>query len=226
MWEEWFKGDVDKFHKYDEYMGDSKVTRQRKSSKMAKTISEQWADNIINPETEIVISSDKEKNNDQEWWDDINERLGVTYNLNDLMEVTFALGTGATIQSKSKDNNVFQQYLNMNYTYPLRIEMGEVVDCAFVSKQGDDIYTQTHLKQENGKYLISNKLFDKEGKEIELKDIEDEVRSDIKLFQLYSHAIVNNINLGTPLGISIYANAIDELKSVDIAYDALDNIKG
>lgn len=220
-WGQFFKGHVHDFHEYTEYQGIElgHVTRKRKSLKMAKSISELWADNLINPETEFV-ADDKSI---QTWIDNYVDNKGVKFKLNDLMELSFALGTGATIQSKDKKGNVFNQYIPMYAIWPLRSVLGEIVDCAFINQEVDEsCYAQIHEQQEDGTYIIYNKFFDKDGTEYINEDIESEFRSDVKLFQLYSPAIVNNINIGNPLGISIYANAIDELKSVDIAYDALD----
>lgn len=47
-------------------------------------------------------------------------------------------------------------------------------------------------------------------------------------FQVYSPNIANNYDFSTPLGISVYANSFDRLKSIDIKYDSFNNefIKG
>ena len=43
------------------------------------------------------------------------------------------------------------------------------------------------------------------------------------LFQLITPNICNNIDLDSPLGISVYANAIDEVKGTDLVYDSYMN---
>lgn len=221
LWEQFFIGKVKNFHEYTEYMGKGagNATRKRKSLKMAKAISEIWADNIINPETEIVIADDHA----QKWYEEMDANHNITPSLNDLMELIFAFGTGSTLQSRDANSFVFNQYIKMQHIYPLEVKYGEVVSCAFASQEEDEsFYLQIHELMENGKYLIKNLFYDKQGKQIINKNIVEQFESDIKLFQLYKPAIVNNVVLGNPLGISIYANAVDELKAVDIAYDALD----
>lgn len=225
LWKSYFQGNVEKFHSYTEYQGAElgSVERKRKTLGMPKVISELWADNIINPETKIVVQGENEEDTHlQEWWDDLNETLGIEMNLNDLMELSFALGTGATVQSVEKNGQVIQQYINIEHIYPLKQDLKEIVDCAFVSVEPNEIYIQVHLKQENGSYLILNRYFDKEGEPIEKEGVEEEVTSEVKLFQLYKPAIVNNINIGSPLGVSIFANTLDESKSIDITYDGID----
>lgn len=220
LWEQFFKGKVDDFHEYKEYTGatSGEVTRKRKSLKMAKAISEIWADNIINPETEIVI----EDENIQSWYNDLDTKSNITPSLNDLMELVFAFGTGATVQSRDENGVVFNQYIKMQHIYPLKTKFGEIVSCAFASQEEDKtLYLQVHT-YESGKYIVRNMFFNEKGIQIKKKGVKEEFKSEVKLFQLYKPAIVNNVKLGNPLGISIYSNAIDELKSVDIAYDALD----
>ena len=225
LWKSYFQGNVKNFHKYSEYLGAEigRADRERKTLGMPKVISELWADNIINPETKVVITPNEETEDNklQAWWDDINVRMGIEVKLNDLTELIFALGNGATVQS-IENNRPIQQYISMDHIFPLREDLGEIVDCAFVDVSSGEIYIQAHIKLENGTYEIYNHYFDSEGKPILKEDVEPMVTSDVKLFQLYKPAIVNNINIGNPLGISIYANALDESKAVDIAYDSID----
>lgn len=197
------------------------ASRKRKSMQMAKVISELWADNIINPETKVTFADEKQKDKLEEWFTNLDKEHGIYDNLNDLVELTFALGLGATVQSKDQDGKVFQQYVNATMIKPLKIVLGEIVDCAFIStEENGDHYIQIHEKQKT-KYKITNLLVDKDGKKKKLENMVESFESEVKLFQLYKPAIVNNINL-MPLGISIYANAIEELRSVDIAFDGLD----
>ena len=48
-------------------------------------------------------------------------------------------------------------------------------------------------------------------------------KSDIPLFQIISPNIANNIALDSPLGISVFANAIDVLEGIDLVYDSYQN---
>jgi A118 family predicted phage portal protein len=43
--------------------------------------------------------------------------------------------------------------------------------------------------------------------------------SDLAWFQIYKPNIANNLDINSPMGISIYANALDTLQGVDLAYD-------
>lgn len=83
-------------------------------------------------------------------------------------------------------------------------------------------------------YVITNELYvsDKETemdmKAVELSDIHPDLEPVTKiedltqpLFQYIKPNIANNFDLQSPLGISIYANSIDTLKAIDIAFDSL-----
>ena len=64
------------------------------------------------------------------------------------------------------------------------------------------------------------------GGEIDLPpDVEAEYRtySDVPMFQIVRPNIVNNIDLDNPMGVSVFANAIDQLKGIDLVYDSYCN---
>lgn len=43
------------------------------------------------------------------------------------------------------------------------------------------------------------------------------------MFQIVTPNIVNSVNLDNPMGISVFANAVDVLKGVDLVYDSYQN---
>jgi A118 family predicted phage portal protein len=66
------------------------------------------------------------------------------------------------------------------------------------------------------------------GKEIPFEEkypnVEESVEytTDTPHFQIVKPPIVNNADLGNPMGISIFANSIDKLKAIDDKYDSFD----
>ena len=97
----------------------------------------------------------------------------------------------------------------------------------------DYAYVQIHHLVD-GKYRIENALLklDKESvTEIDMHSIRGfenvpktvETGSDKRLFVIDRLNIVNNYDNTLPLGIAVYANAIDQLKACDIAYDSYVN---
>ena len=66
----------------------------------------------------------------------------------------------------------------------------------------------------------------KEGKEIDLpEDMEELIPTgyDSPLFQIIMPNLCNNIDLDSPLGISVFANSINQLKGCDLIYDSYVN---
>ena len=115
--------------------------------------------------------------------------------------------------------------------FPLRWKKGEIIDCAFASvlETGTQkqFYINIHVKEGN-RYRIENKIIiannDGTFKEGELpKNVMPTLYSDVKLFQIIKPNLVNNIELGCPMGISVFANAIDEMKTIDLIYDSYRN---
>ena len=118
--------------------------------------------------------------------------------------------------------------------YPLSWDNGDITECAFGTTRVVDgkerIYLQIHRfgDAEYGEnpemYYIENKYIDaKSGKEIDVpENVEEIVNTGYEkpLFQIITPDIFNNIDLDSPLGISVFANSIAQLKGCDIMYDS------
>lgn len=224
QWKQWYQGNVADFHTYTDYMGlEGSVERTRYSLGMAKVITELWADNIYNPETEVVMGNE----DNQEWLDETLERLNFTNNFNRFVEQYFALGTGATVEYIDEKGIARVDFLNVESIYPFEFDNDDVVSCAFISQYDiDTIYIHIHKVNDDGTYTIRNKFYkvkDDEYTEVVYDNIQEEVQSPVKTFQVYKPAVANNINLNNAMGLSVYANALDELKAVDTAFDAFRN---
>ena len=120
---------------------------------------------------------------------------------------------------------------------PLRWENGNVIDCAFttnVSVEKDKyVYLQIHHLTENG-YDIENAIYKETGgnlSEVPLSSVKGfentativHTGSYTKRFVIDRMNIANNVDPAIPLGIPAFANAIDQLKGIDIAYDSYVN---
>lgn len=221
LWKQWYQGRVKDFHTYTDYMGKAgSVTRDRYSLGMGKVVAELWADNIWNPETEIVMGEES----NQEWLDDKLEKLNFTNNFNTLVEQYMALGTGATVEYLDDKGITRVDFLTVESIFPYEFDNDDVMSCAFVSQYDKDIvYLQDHKLNYDDTYTITNKFYEKKDDdyiEITYEGIQEEITSPIKMFQIYKPAIANNININNPMGLSIFANAIKELEAVDTSFDA------
>lgn len=226
-WHEWYRGKVKSFHSYSQYNGKKHVMRERFSLSLAKKVCEDWANLLINEKMEIRISNEKIQA-------EINKILSENnfhQRANALTEIAFALGTGAFVEY-IENGKVCIDYVRADMIYPLSWENGDITECAFAGEKVIDgrkcIYLTMHLL-EDGKYKIENHLFDMTNyvpREVSLPDgIEGEyfTNSAVPMFQIIKPNIVNNTDLDSPMGISVFANSLDVLKGIDLVYDSYEN---
>ena len=128
---------------------------------------------------------------------------------------------------------------------PTAWDNAKVTDGVFISRQAKDGYYYTRLewhKWDGLTYWVSNELYRAEqGKRQNTSEPQDILgfRYPLEsiypylnestpmqglqqsLFAYYRPAQANNIDDNSPLGVSIYANALSTLKALDICYDSL-----
>lgn len=230
-WLEWYQGDVEKFHTYKIYNGFMTTEHKRYSMGMAKKICEDWANLILNEKVSIKAGSYEDRLNK------ILEANNFRVRGNQLLELSYALGTGAFVEYLGADGDVIIDYIRADMIYPLSWDNGDITECAFgttrVMGGKERIYLQIHRfgREEDGErpdeYYIENRYIDAQsGDEIDPPDeIEPMVPTGYgkPLFQIVSPNICNNIDLDSPLGISVYANSISQLKGCDLVYDSYMN---
>lgn len=233
IWKAWYRGKYRPFHQYHVMTGlGLRKNMEKRTLGMAKTVCESWADLLMNENTKIVLP---EQDNDQ--FQLILDNNNFKYLMNDLVEKAYALGCGAVIVGVNNlsidtngnslsDGNLKLQYIDAEKVYPLTFENGICTECAFVSQNTNETIISIHTKNESGFYEIKNIYYTGHTNNHFILDREDPIfntNSTKPFFTLIKPAIVNNVDIDNPIGISIFANAIDILMSVDNIYDSLDN---
>lgn len=234
LWEKWYKGNVDIFHNYIIYNGEDYVKKEMKKLCMAKKICEDKAGFILNDRLEIST-----KDNAKESLNETLEDNNFMVEGSQLLEKSYALGTGAMVQFKDANGKVIIDYVSAYNVIPLsRGNENKISKIAFVSKISDEEYylsihtliTNMEVKQ-FGSWVIQNSkvTIDDDCKTLDFIELsEQEIKSGVytayyspvPLFQLIKPNIVNNIEIDSKLGISCFANAIDQLQAVDMIYDS------
>lgn len=227
-WRKWYSGKVRNFHNYTQYNGRSKVRRTRKALGMGKKIAEDWASLLMNESVQITLSSDSV--HERVWA--VLEKNNFRVRANQLVEIAFALGTGAFVEYMDGDDVVID-YVRAGMIYPLLWDNGEITECAFASerkvKKDCYVYLNIHTRDAGGQYIIQNAMFRKTGEclqEVELPEgVLPEVAtgSTVPRFQIIRPNIVNNLDLDSPMGISVFGNAIDQLENADMVFDSYHN---
>ncbi len=247
-WRLWWEGYVKEVHSYRE-LGVDGSARMRELYRlgMAKRVTEDWASLLLNEKTQIVID-DKNSSAWLLGSDNEQGAGGVLDNNNfwaegnELLEKAFAYGTGAFVARAdgakvSDDGKVIPdanckaviEYVDALSIIPLSVERSKITEVAFVSsctKKGKEcVYIETHTKSENGNYIIENEYLMIDGLEAKKTDLPEGIAPIIDTgsprpwFSFIYPNITCNIQNNNGLGMSVYANAIDTLKAVDIAYN-------
>ena len=247
VWKNWYDGDVKNFHQYKVYNGQEHVKRHRYTMGMAKKVSEDWANLLMNEKVQITLEGKKE----QDFFDAVCSDNNFRVKSSEMQEMKAALGTvayvprivGASVnvgtgKLEGKAEGIKLDYCTAEHIFPLSWENGKVIECAFstskVISKDTYLYLQIHRLDANKEYVIENVLFkDQNGQlsEVDNSSVEgfENVPTVVKTgskdrqFVIDRLNIANNFDVSLPLGISVFANAIDNLKGVDVAYDSYIN---
>lgn len=242
QWKSWYKGNVRSFHNYFIYNGNKKVKQHRYTMNMAKEISEDWSDILWSEKCEISFV----KEDSQKQFDKLIDELDLYSIINRALEKSGALGTTATVTSvydilQNEDGmyldvsqaKVRVDTVDVDWIYPLSWNNKEITECAFGSIEYVNgvkyVICSVHKLNEQNEYVIYNHLFkDTNGNLSEITEEQGTMKefpthSNVKWFSVFKPLLTNNLFNNSPFGIPHYANAIDNMKAVDISFDALKN---
>jgi len=242
QWKSWYAGNVKDFHNYFIYNGRRKVSQKRFTMNMAKEISEDWSDILWSEKCEINFKDE----GSQEQFDELVDELDLYAVINQAIEKSGALGTESAVISvydliSNEDGMTLDvseaktrvDLVDIDWIYPLSWNNKGITECAFGSveyKKGIKyVILSVHKIADDGNYHIYNHLF--EDTNGNLKEITTEgttmrdfdTKSNVKWFSIFKPLLTNNLFNNSPFGIPHYANAIDNMKAVDISFDALKN---
>lgn len=247
VWKSWYQGNVKGFHRYKRYNGHDWVTCDRVTLGMGKKVCEDWANLLMNEKVQITLEGQKE----QTFIDRILTGNNFTVKVNEMQEMKSALGTVAYIprvvgQSVNDTgepipgdaSGIVLDYVTIEHIFPLAWRNGFITECAFdsvVTVQGKTyLYLQIHRKDEQGQYIIENSIYRYENEslsDVKLSEVPGFERippvvytgNDKRQFVIDRPNIANNFDYLLPVGIPVFANAVDVLRGVDCAYDCYVN---
>ena len=221
----WYRGYVSDFHDYAMRVGAARRTLTRYRLGMAKTICEDYAALLLNERVRIGADGFVALA-------DILARNAFMERANRLVEWTMALGTGALVEYLDADGLPAIDYIRGDLIFPLRWEGDHITECAFASRRvlgegpaaAEGYYVQMHAREGAG-YVIRNVWLDAEGGELPPPEgvVQVSAPSPVPLFQIIRPNVVNALEPDSPMGMSVFGMAIDQLKAADLVFDSYVN---
>lgn len=249
VWESWYKGVVDDFHFYDIKIADGTTVQcEKKTMSMAKKSAEDMMKLNWSNKCNIRLGTDEKT---KALWKVLDSKQNnFTIMFPQMLEMAFALGTTGMSEYKDDLGRTRIEYMNnpetiVPYAFDNFNITGFVIFDQWQEVQNNKPIFYTHLtyhefkteKDEKGEfkqvYIKYNELYKSKdqnqlGKEIDFAEkfpnVEELVKydTDTPHFQIIKPPIANNVDITTPMGISIFANSIDKLKAIDNKYDSFD----
>lgn len=236
IWKQWFRGNVNDFHFYNVKMSDGKtVEKERRTLNMPKKLCEDFSKLEWSEKVEIKLDTDEATEKLINVLDSKENAFSTNFPM--FLEKEYALGTMVTVEYK-KDNKTIIDYIDgdvvLPYKYSNNYINGIVTISRTTEKQGkSELFYNllTYHEFDNDIYRTIKELYVSKdentlGEEINFKEVYpnvkefEEIKTEHPRFQVWKLPLVNNLDTGSPMGISILANQIDKFKSIDIKYDS------
>lgn len=250
VWNSWYNGNVDDFHYYNVKIADGSTAEfERKTMSMAKKGAEDMMKLLWSNKCDIKLGSDEKT---KQLWNVLDSKQNnFTIMFPQMIELAMALGTTAMTEYKDAMGRTRIEYINnakciLPFAYDNFNITGFIVCNQWQEVEGKKVWYFTHLiyhefkpekdtktgeyKQIYRKYneVYKSKQPNELGKEVDFNtifpDVEELVEevTDTPHFQIIKPPLANNLDIGTPMGLSIFGNSIDKLKAIDNKYDSFD----
>ncbi|XLP25998.1 phage portal protein (plasmid) [Bacillus toyonensis] len=234
IWKAIYSGHFSEWHDLKYQTVEGQKQRRMASLNMAKVVTQEMSSLIFNEKCSINISDEALFDNIKNVLDDNNfYREFQRY-------LEYMLSLGGMVIKVYHDGDIKLTFVTADCFVPVSWDNSKVTEGVFIneSTKAGKYYTllEWHLieRGEEGQqqHVIKNELYvsrNKGGlgvrtglKEL-YEDLEDEVRIENlsrPTFVYFRPNTANNLDLYSPLGISMYANSLDVLRSLDIAFDS------
>ncbi|MBQ9002769.1 MAG: phage portal protein [Eggerthellaceae bacterium] len=224
MWHEWMEA-TGSFYNYRDSDGFGRIYEvHRRSIRPAMRVCREWGSLLLNDKTTVVCD-------DQACTDFLNDFF-TSSSFMPMAQATvvraFGMGTGAwALWVDTGKSTVKIRHYDARMTIPLTWDEEGVTECAFVTRvfyRGNAVdQLQMHLLNSLGTYRIETVCFDGEGNRIDVEGVlpSYETGSTFPTFSIVKPAIDNTRVDMSPYGQSVFADAIDAIQAVDVAFDSL-----
>ncbi|MED4447436.1 phage portal protein [Bacillus thuringiensis] len=228
-WKALYSGYYKEWHDVKYHTLDGQRSRRMASLNMAKVVSQEMAALVFNEKCTINISDKTLSENVK----DVLEDNSFTKEFQRYLEYDFALG-GMVIKGYW-DNGIKLSYVTPDCFIPISWDNKRINEGVFPNEFYKDGKRYTLLEWhliDGEEYVIKNELYKSENKQdlgikIPLTTLYPNLEEEVRIkglsrptFVYFKPNTANNLDMSSPLGISIYANALSTLKALDIAFDS------
>lgn len=225
-WDQWMRAQGS-FYDYRDTDGFGRVYQvHRRSIMPAMRVCREWGSLLLNEKTQVVCERQE-----------CTDFLDAYFSANNFMSQAqatvvraFGLGTGAfAIWVDLGRKQVKVRHYDARMVVPLTWGAEGVSECAFCTRafyRGRPMdQLQMHVLGKGGTYHIETVSFDEEGNIMEPLGVvgDYDTGCTYPTFAIVRPAITNTRVDMSPYGQSVFADAVDAIQSVDLAFDALIN---
>lgn len=156
------------------------------------------------------------------------EQNGFWENMPELLSIGFALG-GCAVKAYAENGSPKLNYVHADRFLPTEWTGKTVQSGAFltVTQKNSRYYTLVEMqRQGRAEYRLFRSDTQKDiGSLCDLSELYSfdamvDYGADCPMFSYFKPCVSNNAEYDTPLGMSVYANAVDTLKALDVAFDS------
>lgn len=249
VWKSWYEGNVNKFHRYKVYNGKNHIRCRRLSLGMAKKVSEDIADLLLNERVQITIQDEMTSkfvmgvlndNNFSVIGNDYQERKAYTGTVAYVPYLDNIEASEDGVVIPGDKGKIKINYVSASNIYPLSWCNGYISECAFVFpkviKSKKYAHIQLHILRD-GMYVIENHVVEctaGAGREVPVEKwsglngfetMSEKIYtgSSERQFVIDRLNIANNSDRDNPMGVALFANSLDVLQGIDTIYDSYIN---
>lgn len=231
MWKRLYQGHYAEWHNLNYEHNGNPVNRRQLSMNLPKVTAKYMSKLLFNEKVKINID-DKAA---EEFVLNVLKTNGFTKNMERYIEYGEAMGGFVIKVYHDGNKNVKVSFATADCMYPLSNDSENVDECIIANSfhKNNKYYTLLEWNEWQGDvYTITTELYQSDdpneiGGKVSLKLLFNDIEPIVPLpaltrptFVYIKPNIANNKNLTSPLGISVYANALDTLKTLDLMFDA------
>ena len=225
-WERWMRAEGE-FYDYRDTDGFGRLYEvHRRSIMPAMRVCREWGSLLPDEKTQVACENQAAT----DWLEGFFGRTGFWSRAQDTVVRAFGLGTGAfAVWMDTARRELKVRHYDARMVVPLTWDAEGVTECAFVTRaysRGQAVdQLQMHLVGPGGTYRIETVCFDADGKLVGVPGVAGcvETGSPFPTFGIVKPALPNTRVDCSPYGQSVFADAVDAIQSVDLAFDALIN---